>query len=212
MLRKHLSLPENSPAILAQSLSWALHPIVLPLYLVAALFSMTSFALFPSGMRLYLCGSVLLFGTALPAFLIGLLYRTGRLKDLRIDERRQRILPLVIGTLCYLLCALLIARVGQALFLRKIVLAAGCCEAMCCLVTLRWKISLHLTGMGAAVALFAVMNIIGIRVMFRPLLIAILASGLLASARLYLGRHEPRPLLAGFCGGGAIMLLVLLFC
>lgn len=204
-------LPAHTPMMLARSLSWALHPILLPLYLVAALFSMTVFALFPLRVQLYLGGSVLLFGTLLPALAVALLYRTGLLRDLRIGERRQRILPLAIGTLCYLLCVLAVSRVGEALFLRKFALAAACCEAMCCLVSLRWKISLHLTGIGSAVALLIVMNIIGIQLMFRPLLVAILAGGLLASARLYLGYHNPLQLLAGFCGGLTLTLFVLLF-
>ena len=196
---------------LAQSLSWALHPILLPLYLVAALFTLTPFALFAGPVQLYLGGSLVLFGTLLPAVSVGLLYRFGRLRDLRIDDRADRILPLAIGALCYLLCAWCLSRVGAAHFLRKLALAAACCEAMCGLVSLRWKISLHLTGMGATVALLVVMNLLGLRPMFRPLLVALVASGLLASARLYLGRHNPWQILAGFGGGLLLTLLILLF-
>lgn len=197
--------------VLSRSLSWALHPLVLPLYLAALLFSMTAFALFPWRLQLYLGGAVLLGGTVLPAAAVVVLRLRGRLKDLRLTDRRDRILPLAIGTLCYLLAALAVARVGQALFLRKFMLAAACCEAMCCLVSMRWRISLHLTGMGSVVALLVVLNVLGLPALFRPLLLAVVASGLLASARLTLGRHDLRQLAAGFCGGFALTLAALLF-
>ena len=203
--------PSDLPSRLAQSLSWALHPILLPLYLVAALFTMTPYALFAGRMQLWMGGTLVLFGTLLPALSVGLLYRFGRLRDLRIEERADRILPLAIGALCYLICAACLARVEAAHFLRKLALAAACCEAMCGVVSLRWKISLHLTGMGAAVALLVVMNLLGLRPMFRPMLVAMVMSGLLASARLYLGRHNPWQLSAGFGGGLLLTLLVMLF-
>ena len=39
--------------------------------------------------------------------------------------------------------------------------AAACCEVLCLVVSFYWKISLHLTGMGAVVALLVVMNVVG---------------------------------------------------
>ena len=65
-------------------------------------------------------------------------------------------------------------------------IAAACCEVMCLAVSLYWKISLHLTAMGAVVALLVVMNIAGVGDMMVPLMIAILCAGALASARLFL--------------------------
>ena len=90
-------------------------------------------------------------------------------------------------------------------------LAAACCEVMCLVVSRYWKISLHLTGMGAVVALFVVMNILGVGNMTVPLMVAILLSGALASARLYLGCHNGRQVLAGFCGGFVVTVLAVLF-
>ena len=74
-----------------------------------------------------------------------------------------------------------------------------------------WKISLHLTGMGAVVALLVVMNVVGVGNMLVPLMVAILCAGALASARLYLGCHNGWQVLAGFCGGFAVSVLAVLF-
>lgn len=196
---------------MAQALSWALHPFVLPLYLVLLLFSQTAFALFSPVLKTYLAGSILLYGVLLPMLAILVLRYRGVLPDLRIEGQRERVLPLMIGAIGYMLCAVTIGRIESALFLRKFMVAAGCCEVLCALVTPRWKISLHLTGMGAAVALLVVMNLLAVPRMLVPLLGTIAATGLLASARLYLGRHTPLQVAAGFCGGFLVTLTALFF-
>ena len=196
---------------LAQALSWALHPFVLPLYLTLLLFSQTAFAFFTPSVKYYLAGSILLYGVLLPMLSIVVLRYRGWLPDWKIAERRERIVPLMIGACCYMLCATTIGRIETAVFLRKFMVAAACCEMMCALVTTRWQISLHLTGMGAAVALLTVMNILAVPSMFVPLLWGIAAAGALASARLYLGRHTPLQLVAGFAGGFLITLTTLFF-
>lgn len=196
---------------LAQALSWALHPFVLPLYLTLLLFSQTAFAFFTPSVKYYLAGSILLYGVLLPMLSIVVLRYRGWLPDWKITERRERIVPLMIGACCYMLCATTIGRIETAVFLRKFMVAAACCEMMCALVTTRWQISLHLTGMGAAVALLTVMNILAVPSMFVPLLWGIAAAGALASARLYLGRHTPLQLVAGFAGGFFITLTTLFF-
>ena len=196
---------------LAQALSWALHPLVLPLYLTLLIFSQTAFAFFTPSVKWYLAGSVVLYGVLLPLLSIVVLRYRGYLPDWKIAERKERIVPLMIGACCYMLCATTIGRVETAVFLRKFMVAAACCELMCAVVTTRWQISLHLTGMGAAVALLTVMNILAVPSMLVPLLWCIAAAGLLASARLYLGRHTPLQVAAGFVGGFLITLVALFF-
>ena len=129
----------------------------------------------------------------------------------QFDGHHLRILPLLIGALCYILCAVTVAKIPSAVFLRKFMLAAACCELLCLGVSFYWKISLHLTGMGAVVALLVVMNVVGVGNMMVPLVAAVLCAGALASARLYLGCHNGRQVLAGFCGGFVVSVLAVLF-
>lgn len=196
---------------LSNLLSWVLHPFLLPLYLMALMLTMTLFARYPSGVKFYLAWVVALYALIIPILSLAVLRALGRLSDFRIDQRRERILPLLIGAVCYLLCAITLAKLPSAVFLRKFMVAAACCEAMCLVVSLRWKISLHMTGMGAAVALLVVMNVVGVSAMLWPLALAILLAGALASARLYLGCHNGAQVLAGFGGGFAVSCLAVLF-
>ena len=192
-------------------LSWVLHPFLLPLYMMALILTMTLFARYPAGVKFYLAWVVTLYAVIIPGLSLAVLRSLGRLSDFRIDRRRERILPLLIGTVCYLLCAVTIAKLPSAVFLRKFMFAAACCEAMCLVVSLRWKISLHMTGMGAAVALLVVMNVVGVGTMLVPLAVAILLAGALASARLYLGCHNGAQVLAGFGGGLVVSTVGVLF-
>lgn len=196
---------------LSNLLSWVLHPFLLPLYLMALMLTMTLFARYPSGVKFYLAWVVALYALIIPILSLAVLRALGRLSDFRIDQRRERILPLLIGAVCYLLCAITLAKLPSAVFLRKFMVAAACCEAMCLVVSLQWKISLHMTGMGAAVALLVVMNVVGVSAMLWPLALAILLAGALASARLYLGCHNGAQVLAGFGGGFAVSCLAVLF-
>lgn len=196
---------------LAHVISWALHPFLLPLYLVAFLLICTPFAYYPSGMKFYLAWVIVLYAMLVPVLGLGVLRSFGLISDFRVDEQRERRWPLLIGTLCYVLCAVTLAKLPAAVFLRKFMLAAACCEAMCFVVSFYWKISLHLTAMGAAVALLLIMSIVDPGRSLVPLLLAVFGAGALASARLYLGCHNGVQVLAGFCGGFGIAAAALLF-
>lgn len=196
---------------LAHGISWVLHPFLLPVYMIVLLLTATTFALFPANMKFYLLWVVLLYAVLIPLLALGVLRSLGRISSYRVDDRRERLLPLLVGAVCYLLCAITLAKIPSVVFLRKFMVAAACCEVLCLVVSLRWKISLHLTGMGATVALLIVMNIVGVGHMLVPLSVAILGAGALASARLYLGCHNGMQVLAGFGGGFLVATLALLF-
>lgn len=196
----------------AHGILWLLHPFFVPLYMMLVLlFTRTVFSHYAVAVKLYLVWVVVLFTLVLPALSLVVLRSLGKLTDYRIDRRRDRYLPLALGAVFYLLCAMTLAKVPSAFLLRRIMVAAAGCEMLCLLVTLRWKISLHLTGMGAVVALFSLLSIAGVGDLMGPLLVAVVGSGLLASSRLYLGCHNGLQILAGFCGGFAIMTLAILF-
>ena len=196
---------------LAHGISWVLHPFLLPVYMIALLLTATTFALFPANVKFYLLWVILLYAVLIPVLALGVLRSLGRISSYRVDDRRERLLPLLVGAICYLLCAITLAKIPSVVFLRKFMVAAACCEVLCLVVSLRWKISLHLTGMGAVVALLVVMNIAGVGHMLIPLSVAILGAGALASARLYLGCHNGMQVLAGFGVGFLVATLAMLF-
>ncbi len=195
---------------LAIAISWILHPYLLPIYLVTLLLVFTAFAHYSANIRIYIFWVVLLYTAIIPALSFGMLRSLRTRIDFRIGRYRQQVLPLLIGAICYILCAITIAKIPSAIFIRKVMIAAALCEFLCLLLSPRYKIDRHLMGMGALTAVFVVLNIIGVGEMFAALLGGILCTGLLASAHLYLGRHNPAQLLIGYSCGFILAFIALL--
>lgn len=196
---------------LSKALSVALHPFVLPLYvMLVLLYAGTVYSRYPMATKLYLLWVVALYTLIIPLLSLAVLRSLGCLSDFSATERRERLLPLLLGAACYLLCALNLSKVPSAELFSRFMVGAACCEAFALAITFRWKISLHLTAMGAVVAFFVLMNVVGAAGMLPLLIAAIAASGLLASARLLLGSHNGSQVLAGFASGLLISSLVVL--
>ena len=132
------------PTRLSRAVSVVLHPLVMPLYVILLLVAgPTQLSYFPASVKFYLLWVTVLYTAVIPLLSVGLLRSVGRISSLAIDDRRERILPLAIGIVCYLLCAATVARIPSAMIVRKFMLAGACCELFCLAVTFYWKISLH---------------------------------------------------------------------
>lgn len=113
---------------LSNGISWVLHPFLLPLYLIVVLLTLTVFAHYPANVKFYLLWVVVLYAMIIPLLALGVLRSLGRISDFKVDNRRERLLPLLVGAVCYVLCAITIAKIPSAIFLRKFMIAAACCE------------------------------------------------------------------------------------
>lgn len=196
---------------LARTISVVLHPFFVPIYVMSVLlYAETAFATYTPRFKFYIMWVVALYTLVIPFLTLCLLRSLGRVSSLRVDERGERILPLAIGALCYVLCAITIGRIPSAELLRRFMLAAACCEILCLAVSYVWKISLHLTALGGCVAIMTVLAVAGIGNLAPWLVVALLAAGALGSARLYLGRHNGAQIAAGFFGGFTVATMALL--
>lgn len=190
------------PTRLSKALSVVLHPLFVPFYVMLLLVAgPTQLSYFPTSVKFYLLWVTALYTAVIPLLSVGLLRSMGRITSLAIDDRRERILPLVIGIVCYLLCAATVARNPSAMIVRKFMLAGACCELFCLAVTLYWKISLHLATQGAVAAFLILLTFGNAGNLTGALAVAVLCAGALASARLWLGCHTIRQIAAGYAGG-----------
>ena len=199
------------PTRLSKAVSMVLHPLVVPLYVMLLLLAgPTQLSYYPTSVKFYLLWVTVLYTAVIPLLSVGLLRSMGRISSFEIDERRERILPLVIGIVCYLLCAATVARIPSAMIVRKFMLAGACCELFCLAVTLYWKISLHLATQGAVAALLVLLTFGNAGTRTGALAVAVLGAGALASARLWLGCHNLRQVAAGYVGGFVVAALAVL--
>lgn len=187
---------------ISKTLSVVFHPFMIPIYvMIILLFTDTVHSYYPWRVKVYLLWSVALYSLVLPVLTLALLKRLRRLRNKRLSKREFTIIALLVGATCYILCAITMMKAPSLSIFRKIAMAGVLCELFCLASLPFARISTHLTAMGAVVALFAMLNILGETSLFWVLLLTILCAGVLASARLYMGRNRSRQLFVGFiCG------------
>ena len=66
---------------LSNGISWALHPFLLPLHMIGVLLTLTVFAHYPSGVKIYLLWVVALYAIIIPLLALGVLRSLGRISD-----------------------------------------------------------------------------------------------------------------------------------
>lgn len=200
------------PTRLSRALSWLLHPFVVPLYVIGFLLLADGYlSRLPVGVKSYLAWVVVLYAALVPMLSIAFLRAVGLLKNFGLHSQSQRIVPLVIGLASYVLCAITLSDVAAATLVRKFVTAAACCEALALVVTPFWKISLHSICMGGVTAMFGLLSVAGAGQHFWALIVTILLSGALGSARLHLGAHKPSQVAAGYFGGLIVAMLAIIY-
>ncbi len=197
---------------LSRALSWMLHPFVVPLYVIGFMLLTDGFlSRLPVSVKSYLAWVVMLYAAIVPMLSIAFMRGLGLIKNLGLHSQRSRLLPLLVGVISYLLCALTLSDVVVAGLVRKFVLAAACCEALALVVTPFWKISLHLICMGGVTAMLMLLSVAGAGQHFWALVATILLSGALASARLHLGAHNPWQVAAGYFGGLTVAIIAMIY-
>ncbi|MBQ6691141.1 MAG: hypothetical protein IJN01_05565 [Rikenellaceae bacterium] len=197
---------------LSRALSWLLHPFVVPLYVLGFMLLTDGFlSRLPASIKSYLAWIVVLYAAIVPMLSIAFMRGLGLIKNLGLHSQRSRLLPLLVGAISYVLCAITLSDVAVATIIRKFVLAAACCEVLALIVTPFWKISLHLICMGGVTAVFTLLSVAGGGQHFWALVATILLSGALASARLHLGAHNPSQIAVGYFGGLVVAMLAMIY-
>ena len=197
---------------LSRALSWLLHPFVVPLYVLGFMLLTDGFlSRLPASIKSYLAWIVVLYAAIVPMLSIAFMRGLGLLKNFGLHSQRSRLLPLLMGAISYVLCAITLSDVAVATIIRKFVLAAACCEVLALIVTPFWKISLHLICMGGVTAVFTLLSVAGAGQHFWALVATILLSGALASARLHLGAHNPSQIAVGYFGGLVVAMLAMIY-
>ena len=209
---------------LANIISVVLHPLLLPT-LTCALVAFTLPApvlqINPES-RLTLLWTIFSFTFLLPLGLVYFLFVLGLggdrppgtsvfLQSMRLENRQERFYPFLLTTLLYAsLSVMLISR--QLFHVLAVVFAAiTVCLGTVTLVSRFWKISAHSTGIAGTVGFLLGLYLrFEEEALFYPLLVSLVLTGLLMTARLYLNLHTPVQVLAGGLLGFSVCLTAVL--
>lgn len=189
--------------VLATSISWILVPLMMPVYGMLLIFSLSILDIAPAGIRTVFTLIVAAFNLVVPAILVWMLKKMGVVHDLGLNERRERLVPYLITVACMGATAFFMWYKGAPLWVAMFFAGGALAGLVNAVVNLRWKISAHAAGVAGIVALLVRIIKDGYP---EPaamvwLVVSILAAGLLGSARIWLGRHTVWQVLAGYAVG-----------
>lgn len=188
---------------LAQYISIAFHPLLMPFYAIAILFKVHSYLTYSLAPEVKKIILFIVFITCfvLPVLLTLYLLQKGFIRSLEMNERKERRVPFLVSMLMYVCCYLLIRQLPAPDLIPAIVITGAVIIAIAFAITLRWKISIHMIGLGG---LAGIIFISGDRILTDVsayFILVLLISGITGWARLSREAHTSMQVYAGFIAG-----------
>ena len=189
-----------------------LHPVFMPTITFFVLLNEVEFfnILF-SGIKNLLYSIIIIFTFVLPLIVSFLLLKLKRIKSLEMEKKEERNSPLFYTILIMIL--------GFSFFKTTAYLSPHLCSiylslviilTLAFLITKKWKISLHMLGIGGATGSFIAMNIV-FGNLYYWIIIFFFLSGLLAFSRLDLHAHNKIQVYIGFFLGCFVQTTLVLY-
>ena len=179
----------------AEVISIVFHPLLLSTLLLAILFFFSPNSLRPITADNFLpfLGVVFALTFIIPALSIGMLKLTSTISSLKLEDRKERIMPFTFISLYYGLTVYMFGfRLGLG---QTMVILFGTVTAavvLTTIITLFYKISVHSVGIwGVVGSMIAIQIRYPDSLLFWPIIITLLVAGLVNTSRLYLRVHSP---------------------
>lgn len=193
-------------------ITFLFHPLLMPLLGFAILFNSGTFLeLAPFELQKFLYIIIFAGTFLLPIITIPLLYFFGNISSLYLDNRKERHFPILITAIFYYFTFYLIKSLPLEHIFITFILSSFVSVMITLIITLRWKISAHLIGLGGIAALIIFISIyyqINLVIYF---ILSLIISGIVGSARIFLQKHNLLQVSIGFIAGFTSVLAILYF-
>lgn len=191
--------------ILAKIISLVLHPLIIPSAGLLLLFNSGTYLEFLSYQQQRAVFIILFTGTAiLPISIIPLMMLHRMVTSLEMEEHNERVFPLLVTTIFYGFTWYMLKRLDVPGLISIYSITAAFMVLICAMISIKWKISLHMSALGAlAGTMLAIAFRFNINLQLF-LSLVILSGGLAGWARLRLNAHTPAQVYAGYLGGLAL--------
>ncbi|HDP54913.1 MAG TPA: hypothetical protein ENN24_04420, partial [Bacteroidetes bacterium] len=146
--------------VLAQILSALFHPLIMPTVGVLAIF-LTSSHIFiiPHEAQRVILIIVAINTLALPMLMVPLFYKLGIIKSIRMEGHRERIIPLAFTLIPYVFSYYFLNRLPILSEISLFMLGAIIAVAIALIVSIWWKVSIHMVGIGGIFGLLYALSI-----------------------------------------------------
>ena len=195
---------------LAKVISYLFHPLLVPLYTLAVLLHLSGILTYsvPVSYLFIFYAIVLVMGCLFPLAFIFLLYKRKIIASLYMENRQERIFPLLAMAFLYYFLYYLLRGIHFTSVFAWFMFGAAILAGLTMIISFFFKISLHMISMGALTGLLA-----GLIIRFEMDLVWILLpviffSGCVGFARLNNDAHTPSEVYSGYGMGAAVMFLL----
>lgn len=188
---------------LSRFLSGIFSPLLTPTYGVLLALWVSVLCYQPLGTRLAVLLVIFGITCVLPVIFISVLHNLKLIKDIHLNDRKERIYPYIAAIACYIGGVFYLRHVHAPDWLVSFMIGGTIAIVTTLLINIKWKISAHAAGLGGIVAMLVFIHTSGLEAFntFWLMCIAIVISGAVGTARLYLERHSFWQILAGFFNG-----------
>lgn len=187
---------------IARTISFVFHPLLLPVYGIAIIFlAPTLYTYIPFEVKKIVILIVLVNNVMLPLSLIPFFIHSNIIGSWSMNERQDRVIPLSINTILYIITSYILFRFTVPHFLKTYILSVTSLSLAATLINLRWKISLHSIGVGLLLSLVLMLSIKMYTPLIWYLIPSSIAAGFVLSSRLQLNIHNPGQVWCGFLTG-----------
>lgn len=193
----------------AKIVSGIFHPLLIPTYgLIIYLIYGQFMELIPITYKVILLITTVCFTIIIPAASIGILSKIGTISSINLFKREERRIPMIIACLAFAIGTFILGKFNAPPILLLFLKSATLSIALVGIISLRWKISAHLTAMGGITAAILLTAIYSYTNAANLLAISFIVSGLVGYSRLKLNAHTPAQTYSGFFLGFMITLIL----
>ncbi len=198
---------------IAKVFSIILHPLLMPLFATWIILNTGSYLSFSTSpiLQKFIYFVVFISTTLFPSLGAWLLMKKGKISSLEMPKRTERNSPFIITLLCYVASVYLLFNMPIPRIFSYMVAGGLLAIIWAFIINLKWKVSIHLMGIGGLMGLmFGYALLFHVNMIFILIVISSLA-GILGWARLKLLAHTPAQVYVGFVGGFFIELAFIWF-
>lgn len=197
---------------ISRFLSYILHPIFMPLlalYIILNYIDFFNILFFSYTKPLYVIVSLFTLVFPLISILISLKFNT--ISSLEMSTKEERNTPLFYTIIIMIIGFSLFKTISQlSPYLTSVYLSSIIILVIAFLITKKWKISLHMLGIGGATGSFIALNIV-FGGLYYWIILFLFLSGLLAFSRLALNAHTKDQVYTGFFLGCLLQTFCILY-
>lgn len=184
-------------------ISYLFHPLLMPLYATAILFNTNNYLAFAIAPGVQKIIYLIVFATTylLPSLTAMLLVQRGKINSLQMEQSKERNIPFLLTAIYFASCFYLLQKIPMARVLGYAILGASISIFISFLINLKWKISVHMVGIGGLLGLLYTFSQQMHFNFLMPIIFCAIVAGTLGTSRLLMSAHIPSQIYVGFILG-----------